>query len=263
LAQGLSADHVFDLENPADAVLFDAPQQVLEPLQGLVVIDEVQRDPKLFPLLRYLVDRRLSAKFVTLGSASPDLMRGTAESLAGRIGYHPLGGFRVSDVCAERIMRLWTRGGLPRSFLAETEEASALWRSNFISAFLDRDLAGIIPGVPPRTMRRFWTMAAGYHGRILNYSEFARSFGVSDMTVRRYLDLLEGTYMVRLLTPWHANIGKRLVRQPKLYLRDSGPLHSLLAIEDERQLLSNPKLGASWEGFVLEEVIKSIGTTPE
>ena len=252
LAQAFTADHSFDLENPRDVARLEQPQLALEDLRGLIVIDEIQRLPDLFPLLRFLVDRGVGQKYLILGSASRDLIRQGSETLAGRIAFHQLGGFRLSDIGVENATRLWLRGGLPRSFLAKTEEASLVWRRQYISTFLERDIPQLGISVPARTLRRFWTMLSHYHGQILNYSELGRSFGVSDMTVRRYCEILEGAFMIRLLAPWAANVGKRVVRRPKLFLRDSGVLHALMSVESMEQLRSSPKLGASWEGFALE-----------
>jgi predicted AAA+ superfamily ATPase len=256
LAQTLNADHHFDLENPRDVARLEQPQLALEDLKGLIAIDEIQRQPGLFPLLRYLVDHEAGQKYVILGSASPDLIRQGSETLAGRIAFHELGGFRLSDVGGDNVSTLWLRGGLPRSFLAETEEESLVWRRQYISTFLERDIPQLGITIPARTLRRFWIMLSHYHGQILNYSELARSFGVSDMTVRRYCEILEGAFMVRLLAPWAMNIGKRVVRRPKLYLRDSGLLHALISIETMDQLRSSPKLGASWEGFALDSICR-------
>ncbi len=254
LARILNPDHHFDLENPRDVARLEQPQLALEDLRGLIVIDEIQRQPDLFPLLRYLVDRGLEQKFLILGSASRDLIRQGSETLAGRIAFHELGGFRLSDVGGENASTLWVRGGLPRSFLAGSEEQSLLWRRQYISTFLERDIPQLGITIPARTLRRFWVMLSHYHGQILNYSELGRSFGVSDITVRQYCEILEGAFMVRLLAPWASNTGKRLVRRPKLYLRDSGVLHALMSVETTEQLHSSPKLGASWEGFALETV---------
>jgi hypothetical protein len=259
LARTLAADHYFDLENPRDLARLEQPQLALEELKGLIIIDEIQRLPDLFPLLRYLVDQRKNRKFVILGSASRDLIRQSSESLAGRIAYFPLGGFRLSDVAPETIKALWQRGGLPRSFLAASEEESLLWRNQYVTTFLERDIPQLGITIPARTLRRFWTMLSHYHGQILNYAELGRSFGVSDMTVRKYCDILEGTFMVRILQPWFVNIGKRLVKRPKLYMRDSGLFHALLSIETQQQLYASPRLGASWEGFALECVCRTLG----
>ena len=258
LAGLFRADHAFDLENPRDLARLEQPQLALEDLRGLIAIDEIQRLPDLFPLLRYLVDRSADQTYLILGSASRDLLRQSSETLAGRIAFHQLGGFRVSDVGPEDITTLWLRGGLPRSFLASTEEESLVWRRQYISTFLERDIPQLGITIPARTMRRFWTMLSHYHGQILNYSELSRSFGVSDMTVRKYCEILEGAFMIRLLQPWAANVGKRVVRRPKLYLRDSGLLHALLSLESLGQLQSSPTLGASWEGFALEVVGRTL-----
>lgn len=263
LARAVTADHFFDLENPRDAARLEKPQLSLEPLSGLIVIDEIQRIPNLFPLIRFLVDTRGDQRYLILGSASRDLIRQSAESLAGRIGYHELGGFRLGDVGADSWRRLWLRGGLPRSYVARTDEQSLRWREQYVATFLERDIPQLGISIPSVTLRRFWTMLCHYHGQILNHAEFARSFGVSDLTVRRYLEILEGTFMIRLLQPRYVNIGKRLVKRPKLYLRDSGLLHALLAIHDERDLTSHNKLGASWEGFALEVAARAIGKRNE
>ena len=263
LAQGLSANHSFDLENPRDAAMLAQPQLALESLAGLIVIDEIQRAPGLFPLIRYLVDAHRDQRYLILGSASRDLIRQSAESLAGRVAYHELGGFRLGDVGAERWRDLWLRGGLPRAYTAATDADSHLWREQYVATFLERDIPQLGIAIPAATLRRFWAMLCHYHGQFLNYAELARAFGVSDMTVRRYVDILEGTFMVRLLQPWHVNISKRLVKRPKLYIRDSGILHVLLAIRSVRDLAEHNKLGASWEGFALEIATRAIGKRPE
>ena len=259
LARTLGADHTFDLENPQDLARLEQPQLALEDLTGLIVIDEIQRMPDLFPLLRYLVDQGKDRKFVILGSASRDLIRQSSESLAGRIAYFQLGGFRLSDVGPEAVKNLWWRGGLPRSFLAESDDESLLWRNQYIATFLERDIPQLGIAIPARTLRRFWIMLSHYHGQILNYAELGRSFGISDMTVRKYCDILEGTYMVRILQPWSVNTGKRLVKRPKLYLRDSGLFHALQSIETTEQLYTSPRLGSSWEGFALDCVCRTLG----
>ena len=256
LARSFKADHLFDLENPRDAARLDQPQLALENLAGLIVIDEIQRMPDIFPLLRFLVDRDDHQKYLILGSASRDLIQQSSETLAGRIAYYQLGGFRLSDVGSKNLTALWLRGGLPRSFLSETDEESLIWRRQYISTFLERDIPQLGITIPARTLRRFWTMLSHYHGQILNYSELGRSFGVSDMTVRRYCEILEGAFMIRLLQPWAVNIGKRIVRRPKLFMRDSGLYHALMSVETEVQLQSTPKLGASWEGFALESICR-------
>lgn len=259
LAKQLETRHYFDLENPLDLARLDHPQLALEHLEGLIVIDEVQRKPELFPLLRYLVDNHPRQKYLILGSASKDLIRQSSESLAGRIAYHYLGGFTIHDIGVSHWRELWARGSFPRSFLASDEEASRLWRENYVATFLERDIPQLGISIPARTLRRFWIMLSHYHGQIANYSEIAQSFGISDMTVRTYTDILEGTFMLRLLQPWYGNIGKRVVKRPKIFLRDSGILHTLLSIQSLEQLMSHPKLGASWEGFALETACRAIG----
>jgi hypothetical protein len=263
LAREFAADHFLDLENPREAAMLAEPQLALEPLSGLIVIDEVQRAPNLFPLIRHLVDTRKEQRYLVLGSASRDLIRQSAESLAGRIAYHELGGFRLGDVGGDHWRKLWLRGGLPRSYMARADEQSCLWLEQYVATFLERDIPQLGITIPSAALRRFWTMLCHYHGQILNHAEFARSFGVSDMTVRRYLDILEGTFIIRLLQPWHSNIGKRLVKRPKLYVRDSGLLHTLLAIRSMRDLMAHNKLGASWEGFALEVAARAIGKRNE
>jgi predicted AAA+ superfamily ATPase len=258
LARKLTADSYFDLENPQDLARLEQPQLALEDLTGLIVIDEIQRLPDLFPLLRYLVDQGKKRKFVILGSASRDLIRQSSESLAGRIAYFQLGGFHLSDIDPGNIKILWQRGGLPRSFLAASYNESLLWRNQYVTTFLERDIPQLGITIPARTLRRFWTMLSHYHSQILNYAELGRSFGVSDMTVRKYCDILEGTFMVRILQPWSVNIGKRLVKRPKLYLRDSGLFHALVSIETAEQLHASPRLGASWEGFALDGVCRTL-----
>jgi predicted AAA+ superfamily ATPase len=263
LAQEFTSDHFFDLESPRDAAMMEQPQLALESLSGLIVIDEIQRAPDLFPLIRYLVDRHGDQRYLILGSASRDLIRQSSESLAGRVAYHELTGFRLVDVGAENWRDLWLRGGLPRAYTAATSEESHLWREQYVATFLERDIPQLGITIPAATLRRFWTMLCHYHGQLLNYAELARAFGVSDMTVRRYVDILEGTFMVRLLQPWHVNVGKRLVKRPKLYIRDSGVLHVLLAIRTDRDLAAHNKLGASWEGFALEVCARAIGKRQE
>ena len=263
LAREFEAQHYFDLENPRDAAMLAEPQLALETLSGLIVIDEVQRAPGLFPLIRHLVDTKKGQRYLILGSASRDLLRQSAESLAGRIAYHELGGFRLADVGVAEWRRLWLRGGLPPSYTAGTDDQSHMWREQYVATFLERDIPQLGIAIPAATLRRFWTMLCHYHGQIMNYAEFGRSFGVSDTTVRRYLDVLEGTFVVRLLQPWHVNVGKRLVKRPKLYLRDSGLLHTLLAVRSAEDLAAHNKLGASWEGFALEVAARAIGKRSE
>ncbi|MDY7009390.1 MAG: ATP-binding protein [Planctomycetota bacterium] len=246
----------FDLEDPADLERLSSPMFALENLQGLVIIDEAQRKPDLFEIIRVLVDRRRSKKkFLLLGSASFDLVRGISESLAGRASFIEMGGFDLREIGAENYRRLWIRGGFPRSFLARSEKASYRWRYDFIRAFLERDIPQLGISIPARTMRRFWTMIAHYHGQVWNAAEFARSLGRSEQTARRYFDILAGAYMVRQLPPWYENLRKRQVKSPKMYVRDTGILHTLLTLETGKSVFSHPKLGASWEGFGIEQVL--------
>ena len=246
----------FDLEDPVGLSLLDQSMTALEPLRGIVVIDEVQRRPELFPILRVLADRRNTpARFLVLGSASGDLLRQSSESLAGRVERLTLGGFHLSELDDAAAAVLWLRGGLPRSCLAANDADSAAWRRNFIQTLLERDLPQWGVRAPTTALHRFWTMLAHYHGQIWNAAAPARALDVSPSTVRRYLDLLADAFMVRQLPPYHANIGKRQVKAPKIYIRDSGLLHQLLGIGTEKGLLTHPQLGASWEGFVIEQVL--------
>lgn len=263
IAKQFNVDHYFDLENPRDISMLAEPQLALEPLSGRIAIDEIQRAPDIFPLLRYLVDTHKDQRYLILGSASRDLIRQSSETLAGRIAYHELGGFRFEDVGADNWRDLWLRGGLPPSYLANNDSNSFLWREHYVATFLERDIPQLGINIPSPTLRRFWEMLSHYHGQILNHSELSRSFGVSDMTVRRYLDILEGTFMIRLLKPWHINIKKRLVKRPKLYIRDSGLLHTLMSVRSIRELTTHNKLGASWEGFALENAARAIGKRSE
>lgn len=263
LAGEIGYDHYFDLENPRDLAKFEQAQLLLEDLKGLIVIDEVQRSPELFPLIRYLTDNDPRQKYLMLGSASGELLKQTSESLAGRVAYFDLGGLRISDVGSENIKKLWLRGGFPRAYLADDDTGAFLWLSNYVSTLLERDLPQMGITIPANTLRRFWTMICHYHGQVVNYSEIGRSFGVSDMTVRKYLDILEKTFMLRLLQPWYVNLGKRLVKRPKVYVRDPGIYHSLMSIESPDTLISHNKLGASWEGFALEAAARSIGKRGE
>jgi len=246
----------FDLENPDDVAALENPMLALEGLSGLVVLDEVQRRPELFPVLRVLMDRdEAPAKFLLLGSASPFLVRGVTESLAGRVAFIDLQGFLLDEVGAADLSRLWTRGGFPRAFLADDENSSHGWRRDFIRTFIEKDFATLGIGATPLSLGRLWQMAAHYHGQTLNASEIGRALGESYKTVQRHLELLEGAFMIRLLKPWYENLGKRLVKSPKLYVRDSGLFHSLLGIGSHDALLGNPKIGASWEGFALEQIL--------
>jgi hypothetical protein len=251
----------FDLENPVDVRRLSAPMRTLEPLSGLVVIDEVQRQPALFELLRVLVDRpQNQARFLLLGSASPRLVKDVSESLAGRIGFVDLSGFDLREVGPENRDLLWIRGGFPRSFLAPDDSAATIWREDFIRTFLERDIPQFGITIPAETLRRFWTMIAHYHGQVWNAAEFARSLGTSENTARRYLDILAGAYMVRILPPWFENISKRQVKAPKIYIRDSGILHTLLQLPTLPDVQGHPKLGTSWEGFALEQVLALLET---
>lgn len=246
----------FDMEDPRDQARLSEPELILPSLDGTVVIDEAQRRPDLFPILRVLADQhRQPGKFVVLGSASPDLVGLSAETLAGRVTLQELGGFRLADVGATNVDRLWVRGGMPRSYLLDTDKLSNRWRDDYIATFLERDLAQLGFRMPATTMRRFWTMLAHYHGQTWNGAELARALGVSEPTVRRYLDALTDALVVRQLQPWFTNSSKRQVRSPKIYIRDSGTLHRLLGIGDRDDLLGNPKAGASWEGFVIEQIL--------
>lgn len=254
----------FDLENPRDIARLKDESTALEPLRGLVILDEIQRRPELFTTLRVLADRpRKPARFLVLGSASPDMLRQSSESLAGRIAYFQLEGLGLGDTTAMEWRKLWLRGGFPRSFLSRTNAKSLDWRRHLITTYLERDIPQLGLRLPAATLSRFWSMLAHYHGQIWNSSEFARSFGVSDKSVRHYLDVLEGTFMVRVLRPWSENAGKRLVKSPKVYVQDSGLLHALLDIEEQADLNSHPKLGASFEGFALEQVLRQLQATPK
>ena len=248
----------FDLENPRDIERLQNPLLALEAAKGLIIIDEIQRSPNLFPVLRVLADRSSKIKYLILGSASRDLIRQSSESLAGRISYMEIGGFSLKHVGARNTEKLWIRGAFPRSFLASNETASYQWRQDFIATFLERDIPQLGLNIPAKALGRFWRMLAHYHGQIFNASEIGKSLELSDHTAQRYLDLLSGTFMVRQLRPWHYNTKKRLIKRPKIYFRDTGILHSLLSLEAKRDVLSHPKLGASWEGFALEEAIRLI-----
>ena len=248
----------FDLEDPQSLARLTEPNTALRPLKKLVVIDEIQRRPDLFPLLRVLADRKpLPARFLILGSASPDLLRQSSESLAGRIETVPLEGFRLADLGAAAQGRHWLRGGFPLSCTPRTEASSLAWRQQFVQTFLERDLPQLGVTIPATALQRFWNMVAHYHGQIWNSSELARALAVTEPTVRSYLDLMTGVFMLRQLPPWFENLGKRQVKAPKVYVRDSGLLHALLGIGNHRDLEFHPKVGASWEGYAVEEVIKS------
>jgi predicted AAA+ superfamily ATPase len=249
----------FDLEDPQSLARLSEPDTALRSLKGLVVIDEIQRRPELFPLLRVLADRApLPARFLILGSASPDLLRQSSESLAGRLEIVPLEGFRLADLGAAAQERHWMRGGFPLAYTPRTEADSLIWRRQFLQTFLERDLPQLGVQIPAVTLRRFWSMVAHYHGQIWNAAELASALAVNESTVRRYLDLLTGVFMVRQLRPWFENLGKRQVKAPKVYVRDTGLLHVLLGINHRRDLERHPKVGASWEGYAIEEVLKTL-----
>jgi hypothetical protein len=249
----------FDLEDPQSLARLTEPDVALRPLKGLVVIDEIQRRPDLFPLLRVLADRQpVAARFLILGSAAPELLRQSSESLAGRLETIPLEGFRLADLGAAAQTRHWVRGGFPLSFTARGEADSVAWRRQFLQTFLERDVPQWGISIPAVALRRFWSMVAHYHAQIWNAAELARALGVNESTVRRHLDLMTGLFMIRQLPPWFENLGKRQVKAPKIYIRDSGLLHSLLGITNERDLEHHPKVGASWEGYAIEEALKAL-----
>ena len=254
----------FDLEDLVQLDRLEHPKLALEGLRGLVVIDEIQRRPDLFPVLRVLADRpETPARFLILGSASRDLIRQGSETLAGRIGFTEVTPFTLSEVGVAEVEKLWLRGGFPLSFLAANEADSAQWREFYIRTFLERDIPALGIQIPPVALRRFWMMLAHYHGQVFNASDLGRSLNVADTTIRRYLDTLVGTLMVRRLSPWFENVGKRQVKTPKIYFRDSGLLHRLAGVNDAGQLHTWPRLGASWEGFALEEIIRLADATEE
>jgi predicted AAA+ superfamily ATPase len=263
LARQLAArrrSHYFDLETAVGRARLANAELTLRPLSGLVVIDEIQRQPELFTVLRPLADRpRSRARFLILGSASPDLVRGASESLAGRARFVDLAPFDLAEVGAAALPKLWRRGGFPRSFLARTDSVSFAWRQDFIRTFLERDIPQLGVRIPAETLRRFWLMIAHYHAQIWNGAELARALGTTEHTVRGYLDLLTGTFLLRQLPPWFENLGKRQYKAPKVYVRDSGLLHALLAVQRQADLEGHPKYGASWEGFALEQVLSVVG----
>ena len=249
----------FDLESEPDLRRLQNPELMLGSLEGLVILDEVQVMPELFNVLRILVDRpENKARFLILGSASSDIIKNVSETLAGRIEFIELSGFDLQETGTGSWKDLWLRGGFPRSYLAESNDDSVVWREGFIKTFLERDIPKLGISIPSTAMRRFWTMLAHYHGQNWNASEFARSMGLSDKTVRSYLDILSGTFMVRQLQPWHENIKKRQIKAPKIYLRDSGLLHALLNLPDSHSLHGHPRVGASWEGFALEQALSAM-----
>jgi predicted AAA+ superfamily ATPase len=252
--------HFFDLEDRVDAARLENPRTKLGGLKGLVILDEVQAMPELFKLLRVLADRRPApCRFLITGSASPAMIRGVSESLAGRVTFVDMGGFTLDEVGAGKMEKLWIRGGFPPSFLAASDRVSWTWREDFIRTFLERDLPRMEVRVPSETLHRLMTMIAHYHGQVWNSSEVGASLGVSNVTTRRHLDLFTGTFLVRQLNPWFENVGKRLVKSPKVYIRDSGLLHQLLGLRTIRDLEGHPKKGASWEGFAMEQVLARTG----
>ena len=266
IADGEPEAAFFDLERAVDQRRLQSPEQALSPLSGLVVIDEIQRQPALFETLRVLVDRpEANARFLLLGSASPALTQKASETLAGRVGWVDLSGFNIGEVCVNdqaassdwRV--LWRRGGFPRSFLAPDGPASALWREDFLRTFLERDIPQLGISIPAESLRRFWTMVAHYQGQVWNAAEFARALGTNQAAARRYLDILSGAYMVRVLPPWHENLKKRQVKSPKMYVRDSGLLHALLELPTANALFGHPKVGASFEGFAIEQMLSHSG----
>jgi len=253
--------HYFDLENPRDLARLQEPMLSLEALTGLIIIDEIQRVPDLFTVLRVLVDVKKDRKFLILGSASRDLIKQASETLAGRIRYIELNPFSYPEV--EHIKDLWLRGGFPDSYLAESLSISNEWRKAYVATFLERDIPNLGISIPPQTLRRFRMMLAHYHGSICNTSDIGKSLGASHTTIRSYLDILKGTFMIRQLQPWWENINKRQVKSAKIYFRDTGIYHTLTGIADQQALLLSPKLGASWVGMVLEELIRYHNATPE
>ncbi len=251
--------HYFDLERPRDLQRLADPELALAALTGLVILDEAQQKPELFPLLRVLADRPESpARFLILGSVSPDLRRQAGESLAGRLAYYDLSGFRLPEVGRENMRQLWVRGGFPDAFTAPSDRSSVRWRDAFIQTYLERDLSGMGFDAPPETLRRFWTMLAHSHGQVLHVKRLAEALGESHHRTRRYLDALTSTFMVRQHQPWFANIGKRQVKTPKMYIADTGFLHALLGIASEADLLSHPIAGASWESFAMAEMMRRL-----
>lgn len=256
--------HFFDLENPLDIARLENPMLTLSKMEGkLIIIDEIQRAPELFPVIRVLIDdKKKNQKFLILGSASRDLIRQSSETLAGRIGYIELMPFSLDEVDHDNEI-LWLRGGFPLSYLAQSDEDSFLWRQSYIATFLERDIPNLGFQIPPQQMRRFWLMLVHYHGQIFNASELGKSLGISDHLVRKYLDILAGTFMIRILPPWYENLEKRQIKSPKIYFRDSGVLHALIGIRNQAELDTYPKMGSFWEGFALEEIIRQTEASSE
>lgn len=260
-AQKFQNAHLIDLENPVDLARLENPMLTLSNLQSdLIIIDEIQRRPELFPILRVLVDEK-PRKFLILGSASRDLLQQSSETLAGRIGYLELTPFTLAET--QEYLNLWLRGGFPRAYLANSDEESYSWRQEYITTLLERDIPALGFNVPSPQMRRLWMMLTHTHGGVFNASELSKSLGITQHTVRKYLDILSSTFMIRLLHPWFENISKRQVKTPKVYIRDSGLLHGLIGIKSNKDLQTYPRLGASWEGFALEEIIKYHRARPE
>ena len=257
----LRKSHFFDLENPSESAgLRQSPMIMLESLEGLIVLDEIQRAPELFPVLRVLADKvNGKTNFLILGHASPHLIKSASESLAGRVSFIDISGFSLRDAGIENWQQAWFRGTFPRSYLAVSDNESQKWREDFIRTFLERDIPQMGINIPAAALLRFWTMTAHYHGQVWNGSEFARSIGATEPTARRYIDILSDAYVVRQLQPWHENLKKRQVKSPRIYIRDSGLLHTLLSLNGN-QILSHPKLGASWEGFIIEQVLDLLNT---
>lgn len=252
------SNRYFDLESPGDLQRLDQAMTTLENFEGpeLVVIDEVQRRPDLFPILRLLIDREdRPGQYLLLGSASPSLLRQSSESLAGRLEIIEVDPLSLAEVGTDALKELWTRGGFPRSYTAATQDESVAWREGFIRLTVERDLPALGLGASAQAIQRFWTMLAHYHGQIWNAAEPARSLGVGETTVRRYLDFMTDAFLLRQLRPWHQNLAKRQVKSPKVYVRDSGILHALLRLVSSDDVLAHPKAGASWEGFLLEQVL--------
>ena len=268
LAEQLAEDwkgsvHRFDLELPSHVARVADPELALAPLEGLIILDEIQRRPDLFPVLRWLIDTYPDRRYLVLGSAAPELLRQSSETLAGRISYHDLTPLTVDEVGPGQLDELWIRGGFPRALLAPDMDTSFRWRLDFIRTFIERDLPALGGQTSPEVVGRFWRMLAHVHGQVWNSSRFAASFGVADTTVRRYLDLLTSALVVTQLRPWHENVGKRQVRAPKVYLSDSGILHALLDLSNRAEVELHPVLGASWEGFVLNQLAAVTGSRPD
>jgi len=249
----------FDLESQPDLRRLENPEMMLGLAPGVVILDEVQVMPDLYSVLRVLADRQgQKARFLILGSASPTMIKSVSETLAGRVEFVELSGFDLQETGPQSWKKLWLRGGFPRSFLAKSEEDSLVWRESFIRTFLERDIPQLGITIPSAALRRFWTMLAHYHGQTWNASRLANSMGLSDKTIHSYLDIFTGTFMIRQLQPWYENVGKRQIKSPKIYFRDSGILHSLLSLTDQHSLLGHPHVGASWEGFALEQVLRAL-----